>query len=104
MAEIGPGDVVVCVRPPRSQRTVCQILTVGARYVVRKVYRASIDIDTGEKTAGFLLRGIINPKNERGQEIGYDIRRFRPIDERDAEIFRQMIADTKHFKVRAHHG
>jgi hypothetical protein len=99
MANIGPGDVVVCVRQPRSQRTVCQILTVGARYVVRKVYRASIDIDTGEKTAGFLLRGIINPKNERGQEIGYDIRRFRPIDERDSEIFRQIVEPIKKRKV-----
>jgi hypothetical protein len=93
MSAIGPGSIVVCVNASDIRHNAP--LNKGARYVVREIVPGH-HMRTGERGTSVKLRGIYNGATDSG----YAIERFRPIDERDAEIFERMIAVEKQ-KVRA---
>lgn len=86
MKDIGPGDVVICLD---GEHIDMKPLTVGARYCVRSM-DDGYDMTTGEFGAGLRLEGVVNGGNAAGEYL-YPIESFRPIDDGDAEIFRDMI-------------
>jgi hypothetical protein len=63
----------------------------GHRYVVEEIDRDCVDSETREPGAGVKLRGLTCRENWNGKEFWYCITRFRPIDDGDAAIFREMI-------------
>lgn len=85
MDDIGPGDIVVCVNTNDLDGR-CALLE-GGRYIVRSVF---VGWTKYGRTPGVRFRGIINGPGSNG-EGGYRLDRFRPINESDSEIFREMI-------------
>lgn len=92
MNDIGPGDIVICV-DVRGLRPEVVPLTKGARYVVRQVFRKTRQYPSLKPgNGGVRLRGITNlPPEDYPIEPVYCLFRFRPINESDSEIFREMI-------------
>ena len=90
MDDIGPGDIVVCVNASNLEPMFQ--LAEGASYRIREIDPLSVSLLDGKEGVGILLVGIYNPEPEIGQDdVAYSLSRFRPINESDSEIFREMI-------------
>lgn len=94
MTAIGPGSVVVCVDASNMPPDMFP-LRKGARYIVRRLYHDATFFGPGvpHDEPGIALEGIDN-RNPTGGENLYRLSRFRPIDDSDSQIFRDILADT----------
>lgn len=93
MADIGPGDLVVCIcGGPFGEYAE---LIENARYRVRGIYEVAEDVFNGTIGPALLLYGVYNSLDENGVEPGYCLSLFRPLNDGDAEIFRQIVRKPK---------
>lgn len=92
--DIGPGSVVVCVDASGLEIYKERIFK-GSRYRIRSIRRDGCCRCPGRTACdSFILYGFYE-RNVFGAEYTYCPRRFRPIDDGDAAIFRAMIAPIK---------
>lgn len=80
------GQMVVCIKG--DETIICQSLVKGRIYTLREIYNHW----TG---AGCTLEEVRNIENAKGEEFGYYLSRFRPLDESRLNQFRVHLNPKK---------
>lgn len=90
-APIGPGDVVVCVDNDGLDPTQPALIK-DARYRVH--WAGEARHRDGSFEPGVILEGMLRA-NGLGSYIAHEARRFRPLRDDDAEMFRAWVRDVE---------